>query len=293
MTAVVEVTGVTKNFGKVTAVADATFAVEENSVCGLLGRNGAGKTTLMQLITGQDFASAGDIRLFGEQPVENARAIGRTSFIKESQTYPDGFRGSHVLRAASWAFPHWDASLADDLVKQFDPPLNRPMKKLSRGQRSAVGVIVGLASRAELTIFDEPYAGLDAVARQMFYDALLADYASHPRTIIMSTHLIDEASQLLNHVLLIDQGSIVIDEDAEALRGTAVTLAGKHADVEAFVVGRDVLAWDGIGGLASVTLTGVSEKDKAAALAAGLELAPVSLQQLVIGRTRTSGNGED
>ncbi len=89
---------------------------------------------------------------------------------------------------------------------EFRLPLNRKIKKLSRGQQSAVGVIVGLASRAPLTFFDEPYLGLDAVARQRFYDLLLKDYAEHPRTVILSTHLIDEVSNLLEHVLVIDDG---------------------------------------------------------------------------------------
>ena len=293
MTAVVEVAGLTKRFGSVTAVSDATFAVEEHSICGLLGRNGAGKTTLMQLLTGQEFASQGSISLFGESPVENASALGRTCFIKESQVYPDGFKGSHVLKVASSVFPRWDEGLARDLVAEFDVPLDRRMKKLSRGQRSAVGVVVGIASRAELTIFDEPYAGLDAVARHVFYDRLLQDYAAHPRTVLMSTHLIDEVADLLDHVLVIDAGRIIIDDDADALRGIAMTLAGKHSDVQAFAAGREVLNWDSLGGLASVTLVGLAEADKAEARAAGLESAPVSLQQLIIAKTRGTAREEN
>ena len=174
------------------------------------------------------------------------------------------------------------------LVAEFRVPLDRRMKKMSRGQRSAVGVIVGLAARAEITLFDEPYAGLDAVARQLFYDHLLADYSANPRTIILSTHLIDEASRLLNHVVVVDGGRVIIDADADDLRGTAVTLVGGHAAVERFVAGRDTLGWDSVGGISSVTLTGLSDADRADAVAAGLELAPVSLQQLIVSRTRNS-----
>ena len=247
----------------------------------------------MQLITGQEFATEGTVSLFGEHPVENARVLSRTCFIKESQTYPDNFRGRHVLRAASWMYPNWDEEYARELVEAFGVPLSRRMKKLSRGQRSAVGVIVGLASRAELTIYDEPYAGLDAVARRLFYDRLLADYAEHPRTIIMSTHLIDEASQLLDSVLVIDDGKLIIDANAEDLRGSAVTLVGKHSAVQAFAADRDVLSWDVLGGIASVTLTGMTGADRAAAAAAGLEVAPVSLQQLIVSRTSGTGTRED
>ncbi len=293
MTAVVEVASLTKRFGSVRAVSDATFTVNEHSVCGLLGRNGAGKTTLMQLLTGQEFASQGSIALFGENPVENANALGRTCFNKESQAYPDGFKGKHVLKVASWVYPHWNEELAQELVAEFDVPLNRRMKKLSRGQRSAIGVVVGIASRAELTIFDEPYAGLDAVARQLFYDRLLQDYGVHPRTILMSTHLIDEVANLLDHVLVIDAGKIIIDAAADDLRGTAMTVAGKHSAVEIFARGREVLNWDSLGGLASVTIAGLSDSDKADAISAGLEAIPVSLQQLIIARTRNTAREDN
>jgi ABC-2 type transport system ATP-binding protein len=282
---VVEVAHLSKHFGKVDAVDDVSFTLTENKIYGLLGRNGAGKTTLMQLLTGQEFASSGEIRVFGESPVENARVLERLAFIKESQRYPDDFKVKHVLRAAPLFFPDWDAEYAQSLLGDFRVPLDRRMKKLSRGQLSAVGVIVGLASRAPLTFFDEPYLGLDAVARQIFYDRLLEDYSEHPRTVVLSTHLIDEVSNLLEHVLVIDDGSIVIDQDAEQLRGTAATVVGTRAAVDAFVEHRQVLQREGIGGLASVTISGVTDADRAQATAAGLELAPVSLQQLVIQTT--------
>lgn len=285
MTAIVEAQGLTKRFGRVAAVDDVSFALEEGGIHGLLGRNGAGKTTLMQLMTGQEFATAGRARIFGEKPVENAHALRRVCFIKESQVYPDDFKGKHVLKAAPWFFDNWDAAFAERLVKAFDAPLDRRMKKMSRGQRSAIGVIVGLASRAELTFLDEPYAGLDAVARQRFYDLLLEDYVTHPRTVVLSTHLIDEAAGLLQRVLVIDRGHLVIDADADELRATATTYAGRASDVEAFAAGRDVLDRTVMGGLASVTLAGLDEADHRAAVQAGLEASPVSLQELIVSRT--------
>ncbi|GAA3598574.1 ABC transporter ATP-binding protein [Klugiella xanthotipulae] len=284
-TPVIQVDGLTKRFGQVTAVNNVTLSVTENKIYGLLGRNGAGKTTLMQLLTGQEFATSGSIRVWGEHPVENAHVLSRVSFIKESQKYPDDFKVKHVFRSAPWFFAGWDADFAARLIEDFRVPLDRRVKKLSRGQLSAIGVIAGLASRAPITFFDEPYLGLDAVARQTFYDRLLADYAEYPRTVILSTHLIDEVSALLEHVLVIDEGRILIDEDAETLRGSATTIVGARAAVDGFVADRDVLHRSGLGGLSTVTVTGLSESDRAAAAAAGLELAPVSLQQLVVDRT--------
>jgi ABC-2 type transport system ATP-binding protein len=285
MNAVVEVRNLTKRFGKFTAIDDVSFRVEENTIHGLLGRNGAGKTTIMQLLTGQAFATHGDIRVFGESPVENSRVLHNVCFIKESQRYPEDYRPSHVFRSAPWFFPNWDAELAEQLIDDFRLPLSRRIKKLSRGQLSAIGVIVGLASRAPLTFFDEPYLGLDAVARHTFYDRLLEDYSRFPRTVILSTHLIDEVSNLLEHVLVIDEGRIILDEPADTVRGSATTVAGTRAAVDAFAAGREVLHHDGIGAFASVTVGPLQSADRAAAAAAGLELSPVSLQQLIVQMT--------
>lgn len=285
MTTVIEVNGLTKKFGRFTAIDTVSFRVEENRIYGLLGRNGAGKTTMMQLLTGQQFASSGSISVFGENPVENAEVLGRVCFIKESQLYPDDFRPRHVFASAPWFFPNWDQDFADRLIADFRLPVDRRIKKLSRGQLSAVGVIVGLASRAPLTFFDEPYLGLDAVARQIFYDRLLEDFAEHPRTVILSTHLIDEVSNLLEHVLVIDEGRIIVDDESENLRGSATTVAGTKVAVDEFVSTREAFGRESLGGLATATVGPLSAADRAAATAAGLELTPVSLQQLIVRMT--------
>ncbi|PPH00789.1 ABC transporter ATP-binding protein [Rathayibacter sp. AY1G1] len=282
MSAVIEVHDLTKNYGRMRAVDGIGFALEENRIHGLLGRNGAGKTTLMSLLTGQEFASSGEIRVFGQSPVENAAVLSRTCFIKESQKYPDDFKVKHVLRSAPWFFDGWDEAFARELVEDFRLPVDRKIKKLSRGQLSAIGVIVGLASRAPLTFFDEPYLGLDAVARQLFYDRLLQDFAEHPRTVVLSTHLIDEVSSLLEHVLVIDQGRLVVDSDAEELRGAAATVIGPRQAVESFTAGREVIARSALGSRASATLPRLDDAGRASAARHGLELESVPLQQLVV-----------
>ena len=285
---VVRASGLTKRYGSFTAVDSVDFALEENRIYGLLGRNGAGKTTIMQMLTGQLFPEAGELEVFGREPAERADVLRRMCFIAESQRYPESFKASHVFKSAPWFFEHWDAAFAEQLIADFRLPLNRYIKKLSRGQLSAVGVIVGLASRAPLTFFDEPYLGLDAVARHIFYDRLLEDYAEHPRTIVLSTHLIDEVANLLEHVILIDQGRILFDRDADELRGSATTVAGPRAAVESFVADRPVIGREGLGGLASATIDGrLDQGDRLKAAELGLELAPVSLQQLIIHLTGT------
>lgn len=280
---VVRASGLTKRYGSFAAVDRVDFALEEHRIYGLLGRNGAGKTTLMQLLTGQLFPNEGELEVFGRTPAEHADVLRRLCFIAESQRYPEDFTPKHVFTSAPWFFENWDAEFADRLIADFRLPVKRPIKKLSRGQLSAVGVIVGLASRAPLTFFDEPYLGLDAVARHIFYDRLIEDYAEHPRTIVLSTHLIDEVANLLEHVILIDQGRILLDRDAEEVRGQATTIAGARSVVEEFVQGRTIIGREGLGGLASVTIDGrLDREERVRAAELGLELAPVSLQQLIV-----------
>src|SRR3712207_4894201 len=192
MTAVVTLESVTMRFRATTAVDGVSASIEMDTITGLLGRNGAGKTTLMQLLTGHRVPTSGTVRVFGQRPYENEGVLRRICFVKESQRYPDSFRVKDAVEAASWLHPGWDHELARQLLDDFELPLRRPVKKLSRGMTSAVGIVIGLASRAPLTIFDEPYLGLDAVARQLFYDRLIADYTEQPRTVVISTHLIEE-----------------------------------------------------------------------------------------------------
>ncbi|MBB6675197.1 ABC transporter ATP-binding protein [Cohnella nanjingensis] len=283
MSTIVKVDRLTKSYKDIDAVKDVSFTLEENKIYGMLGRNGAGKTTIMHLLTAQIFPTGGDIQVFGEAPYENDRVLSRICFIKESQKYPTTFAVRDVLEVAAGLFPKWDREFAYSLVEDFRLPLKRKMTKLSRGMLSAVGIIVGLASRAPLTIFDEPYLGLDAVARSLFYDRLLEDYAEHPRTIVLSTHLIDEVSRMLEHVILIDGGKLLLDEEAEQLQGRAYTVVGSSSKVESFAAGKRVLARESMGGLTTVTVMGgAGSDDRKQALTLGLEMAPVTLQQLVV-----------
>ncbi len=283
MSNIVEVRQLTKSYGRVRAVDQVSFSIEAGKIYGLLGRNGAGKTTIMQIITAQLFPTSGDVQVFGEAPYENSRVLSQLCFVKESQKYPQNFRVIDVLALAANFFPNWDREYALALVEEFRLPLKRRMRALSRGMLSAAGIIVGLASRAPLTIFDEPYLGLDAVARSLFYDRLLEDYAEHPRTVILSTHLIDEVSRLLEHVIVIDQGQVMLDEETDTLRGRAFTVVGAASKVDVFTVGREVLSREPLGGLISATVIGNGDDGiRQEAQALGLEIAPVSLQQLIV-----------
>ena len=275
--------GLTKTYGDTVALDAVDFDLPANTICGLFGRNGAGKTTLMSLLTAQNFASSGQALIFGDEPYENSRALRRICFVRESQKYPEDWWPEHAFAGARLFFPNWDAEFAERLIDEFRLPMKTRIKKLSRGQLSAVGVIIGLASRAEITFFDEPYLGLDAVARQIFYDRLLADYAEHPRTVVLSSHLIDEISDLIERVLVVDQGALVLDEDAESLRGRAVTVVGPATAVDEFVVGREELHRETLGPVASATVLGALTADDRRRLESlRLTTSTVSLQELIV-----------
>jgi ABC-2 type transport system ATP-binding protein len=279
---VATLTDATMRFREHTALDGVTTHLERDAITGLLGRNGAGKTTLMQLLTGHRVPTRGSVEVFGGRPYENDAVLRQICFVKEGQRYPDHFRVRDALHSAAMLFPAWDDVLARSLLADFDLPAKRPIKKLSRGMNSAVGIIIGLASRAPMTLFDEPYLGLDAVARQLFYDRLLTDYAENPRTIVLSTHLIEEIAGLLERVVLIDRGRIVLDTDAESLRGSALTVTGPSDKVAGFAVHHELLHTESVGGHSRAVVRLRHHADDDATRAAGLSIEPTTLQQLVV-----------
>src|SRR3954452_13826710 len=276
MTAAASLSEVTMRFRGHTALDAVSTTIQADTITGLLGRNGAGKTTLMQLLTGHRLPTAGQVRVLDRAPYENDAVLSQMCFIKESQRYPDLFRVCDAVAAAAAVYPGWDHDLAAQLIADFELPVKRKIKKLSRGMTSAVGIVLGLASRAPVTLFDEPYLGLDAVARQLFYDRLLADYAEHPRTIVLSTHLIEEISDLLEHVLLIDHGRVLLDADAETLRATALTVSGPAPQVATFGAAHELVTTKTLAGRSRAIVRTGTATARRMATDLGLAVEPTS-----------------
>src|SRR3954451_2673419 len=287
MTAAASLSEVTMRFRGHTALTEVSTTIQADTITGLLGRNGAGKTTMMQLLTGHRLPTSGQVRVLGQAPYENDAVLSRLCFIKESQRYPDHFRVCDAVRAAAAAFPAWDAELAAQLIDDFELPVKRTIKKLSRGMTSAGGIVLALASRAPVPLFDEPYLGLDAVARQLFYDRLLTDYAEHPRTIVLSTHLIEEISDLLDHVLLIDHGRVLLDADAETLRATALTVTGPTREVASFGAAHELVTTETLAGRSRAIVRTGTATARRMATDLGLTVEATSIQQLVVAMSRT------
>lgn len=279
----IEVEDLVLRYGDVTAVDRLTLDLAGGKIYGLLGRNGSGKTSLLSVLAAFRRNSAGQVRIDGEPVFENGRLTSRICLIRDSGETVDIGTAQDALDFAESLRTNWDADYARSLMDTFKLEAKKNVKSMSRGQRSAIGVVVGLASRAELTMFDESYLGMDAPSRHAFYDALLADYMAHPRTIIMSSHLIEEVSSLLEEVVIIDEGRLVVHEESQALlsRGTAVT--GPEERLDAFTAGLTVLNTRQLGSTKSAMVYGeLDSARRAEAAEAGLELGPIALQDLFV-----------
>jgi len=284
MTNAIEIDDVSRSFGQVRALDDVSFTVPEHSILGLLGRNGAGKTTIMSIMAGQDRATTGRVDILGHSPFEHAATLSQISYVRDNQRYPDDYRLHHVLRIAPEFAPNWSTELAAELADGFRIPTTTRIKKLSRGQLSSVAIVLGLASRASVTLLDEPYLGLDVTARARFHTMLLRDYEEHPRTIVLSTHLIEESAALFDRVVILDQGRVVVDDEADAARDRAFTLSGARDAVAQVLGDHRVLERQSVGNLVSVTAEGTIDAAlRESAETHGVQLARPTLQELVSG----------
>ncbi|MET9629874.1 ABC transporter ATP-binding protein [Lentzea sp. NPDC006480] len=286
----VDVRGLSVRYGSVTAVDDMSFSLSGNKIYGLLGRNGSGKTSLMSALAGYR-KPLGTVTLDGAPVFENADAMRQVCLVRHTADAAEkGDKVSYVLEyGAAWR-ETWDNSYALELVDLFKIPLKSKVGSLSLGQRSALGVVVGLASRSPLTMLDESHLGMDTPTRYAFYDTLLNDFMAHPRTIIISTHLIEELSSLLEEVVIIDSGRLVLQEEADVLRSRGTEVTGNAADVDEFTAGLTVLSEKSLGRTKAAMVYGALDDSRLIrARQLGLELGPIALQDLFVHLTEPVG----
>ncbi|RDW20860.1 ABC transporter ATP-binding protein [Oceanobacillus arenosus] len=274
----IEVKSLTKKYGDHRALNDISFILDGPKIYGLLGRNGAGKTTFMDILSGHIMASNGEILINGENPFDNQRLTESICLIKEGQNFKRDLKIKNVLKIYSYFYPNWDQELAENLIKEYNLDLNSKIKTLSKGMESALGITVGLASKAPITIFDEPYIGLDAPSRKKFYEIMLEEYQEKPRMIIFSTHLIDEVSLLFEEVLILREGSLVLQEESEILRNNTIAVSGTIEEVETFISGKEVIEKKQLAGMMTAYIYGTVEEAKMF----GLNVEGVPIQELMI-----------
>lgn len=274
----IKVDQLSKTYGETRALNNVSFTLADNKIYGLLGRNGAGKTTFMDILSGQILASSGEITIDGESPFENQRLSESICLIKEANNFSPEIKIQQVLKLYAYFYPNWDQDMAEELLEIFNLKQVTKIKALSKGMESALGITVGLASRAPITIFDEPYIGMDAPSRKKFYEILLEDYQENPRTFIFSTHLIDEVSLMFEEVIILQQGSIILQETSEDLREKTVAISGPKEKVDAFLTDKETIQRTDLAGSTFAYVFG----NRKEAQAAGLKTDGVPVQELMI-----------
>ncbi len=283
MAASVQLDHVTLKFKKFEALKDVSLTLEAGKIHGLIGRNGAGKTSLLSLIAAFRVPTSGKVLVDGSPVFENPEKMEQVAFVYDKDYKEETEKAKKLIALASHYRPHFDMDYAEHLIKRFKLPIDKSVNKLSKGMQSALNVVIGLASRAPITIFDEAYLGMDAPAREIFYKEILKDQEEHPRTFILSTHLVSEMDYLFDRVVIIDQGQLVLNEPFETLEARGASVTGAASDVDAFTADMKQLNAQQLGGTKSVMIYGeLDELKRQEAHTMGLEIGPVALQDLFI-----------
>jgi ABC-2 type transport system ATP-binding protein len=216
---IIEVQRVTRRFGAKTALDDVSLTVPRGGVFGLIGGNGAGKTTLIKHILGLLKAQSGSVRVVGLDPVQNpVGTLGRIGYLSEDRDLPNWMRVGELMRYTQAYFPTWDEKFAEELREAFDLDKLAKVKTLSRGQRARAGLLVALAHRPELLILDEPSSGLDPVVRRDILGAIIRTIADEGRTVLFSSHLLDEVERVADRVAIIHHGRVLLTASMEEIK---------------------------------------------------------------------------
>jgi len=241
---VVAVTGLSRRFGPRVALDDVSMFVPRGSVLGLVGENGAGKTTLIRHLLGSLRAQSGAVRVFGLDPVADpVGVLARVGYLSERRDLPGWMRIDQFLRYTQAFYPGWDEAYAEKLLQQFQLDPAQKIKSLSQGQEAKTGLLTALAYRPDLLILDEPSSGLDPVVRRDILEAIIRTVADAGRTVLFSSHLLDEVERVADYVVMLQRGRVVLSGRTDDVRGghilaalsfaeprdTAPALAGAHA----------------------------------------------------------------
>lgn len=237
--------GITKKYGKKEVLHKVNLELKPGKIYGLIGRNGAGKTTLLSIMSAQNPTTQGQV-LLGETPVwENQEALKHIYFSREinpNSTVYSGLKVKEHLKIAAAYLPNWDQEMADRLVTLFHLDKKKRISKLSKGMASMLTIVTALASKADFTFLDEPVAGLDVVARERFYRLLVEEFTESGRTFVVSTHIIEEASDVFEEVIFLHEGEILLKENTQELLEHCVYVSGKTEAVEEAVKGKEIHA---------------------------------------------------
>jgi ABC-2 type transport system ATP-binding protein len=292
---VIECRELSKIYGKTTALNHLSFVIKKNTITGLIGRNGAGKTTLLKIIAGFIKETSGEVQVFQHTPFDNLKISANTIFVDDQMYLPTTLNLGEIFEVSGGFYENWNKELAERLFAYFSFDLKQRHNSLSKGKRSTFNMIIGLASRCALTIFDEPTTGMDAAVRKDFYRALLKDYLAYPRTILLSSHLLNEIEDLLEDVLLIKEGEKCLHTSIENLKEYAVGISGKTDLVEEWVNNKETLFKKFVGAehCYVVVKNEFTDSDYNFAKSNGLELASVPSDDVCVYLTSNTKGGID
>ena len=218
---IIELSQLTRRFGARTALDSVSLSLPRGAVYGLVGANGAGKTTLIRHVLGLLKAESGSVRVFGLDPVDDpAGVLSRIGYLSEENDLPGWMRIDELMRYSQAFYPGWDAGYADELRQAFALDGAARIKTISKGQKARTGLLIALAHRPELLVLDEPSSGLDPIVRRDILGAVIRTIAHEGRTVLFSSHLLDEVEAVADHVTMIDHGKIVLSAPLEEIKST-------------------------------------------------------------------------
>ena len=216
---IIELSQLTRRFGANTALDSVSLSLPRGAVYGLVGANGAGKTTLIRHVLGLLKAESGSVRVFGLDPVEDpVGVLSRIGYLSEENDLPGWMRVDELMRYTQAFYPRWDAAYADELREAFALDGATRIKTLSKGQKARAGLLIALAHRPELLVLDEPSSGLDPIVRRDILGAVIRTTAQEGRTVLFSSHLLDEVEEVADHVTMIDHGRIVLSAPLDEIK---------------------------------------------------------------------------
>lgn len=230
----IECKKLSKKYRSHSALSNLNCIIRENTITGVIGRNGAGKTTFMKLIAGYLKKTSGELRVMKENPFTSLKVSANSIFIDDQMSLPTSLNLRELLNSFARFYPNWNEPLAKELMTYFHLPQKAYVQNLSKGMRSTFHAIIGFAARCPLTIYDEPTTGMDAAVRKDFYRALLKDYLAYPRTILLSSHHLEEIENLLEDVLIIHNQSAFMHLSVSELKESVVAVKGDRAAVSEF-----------------------------------------------------------
>lgn len=216
---VISVSQLTRRFGTKTALDSVSLDFPRGAVYGLVGANGAGKTTLIKHILGLLRAETGCVRVFGLDPVaEPVGVLSRIGYLSEENDLPQWMTVDELICYSRAFYPAWDDAYAEEWRQTFALDPAAKIKNLSKGQKARAGLLIALAYRPELLVLDEPSSGLDPIVRRDILGAVIRTIADEGRTVLFSSHLLDEVEQVADHVTMINQGSIVLSASLDPIK---------------------------------------------------------------------------